>query len=115
MTLAKIDHIVYKTQGYLAAFKEDERFNPTDAGSCRFGEWYADKGKQELGACKGYMSVLKPHKDVHDNVIKVASIIKSNDVVQKATELKDLFDNIEKNSNKLFDLLDDLTNEKREC
>ena len=114
MTLAKIDHIVFKTKGYLATFKEDISFNPADASTCRFGKWYSDEGKQELDAYKGYMNVLRPHKAVHDDVIKVASILKSNDVVQRAEEVKKLFDSIEKDSNELFDLLDKLTDEKRE-
>ena len=114
MTLAKIDHIVFKTKGYLATFKEDASFNPADASTCRFGKWYSDEGKQELGIYKGYMNVLRPHKAVHDDVINVASILKSNDVVQRAEEVKKLFDSIEKDSNELFDLLDKLTDEKRE-
>jgi methyl-accepting chemotaxis protein len=115
MTLAKIDHIVFKTQGYLATFKENKNFVAKDAANCRFGKWYNSEGKQELGACKSYASVIKPHQEVHDDILKLASILKDKDALESAEEIKAIFDSVEENSDKLFALLDDLTNEKKEC
>lgn len=113
MTLAKIDHIVFKTQGYLAVFKENDSFDAVDSNSCRFGKWYTSGGKKDLQTCPSYSSVLKPHKEVHDGVMNIAAILKNHDIVRDAKEIKKTFKHIEKESAILFDLLDKIIEEKK--
>ncbi|NOX16421.1 MAG: HAMP domain-containing protein [Epsilonproteobacteria bacterium] len=113
ITLAKIDHIVFKTQGYLAVFKEDKNFSANDANNCRFGKWYSSDGKKSLEACSGYQAVFKPHKNVHDDIIKLSSILKNSNMIDKADEILAVLDEVEDSSNKLFSLLDALTQEKK--
>ncbi len=112
MTLAKIDHIVFKSKGYLATFQEDENFVAQDASSCRFGKWYTAEGKEGLDTCESYASVFKPHKEIHDGIIKLASILKNSNAIEKAAEIKTIFDKVEQESDKLFILLDTLTSQR---
>ena len=114
LTLAKIDHIVFKTKTYLAIFKEDRGFNVNDANSCRFGIWYADIGKKTLGNLPSYNTILKPHKAVHENASRIASAVKSGSIAKDAQKVQDIFDDMEKESKELFELLDKLMDERRD-
>ncbi|MCF6172612.1 MAG: methyl-accepting chemotaxis protein [Campylobacteraceae bacterium] len=113
MTLAKIDHIIFKTKGYLAVFREDKNFSAKDANNCRFGKWYMSDGKKSLSVCSSYQAVLKPHKSVHESAVKLFSILKSNAVADNAQEIKILLDELEENSSEFFNLLDTVIKEKK--
>jgi methyl-accepting chemotaxis protein len=113
VSLAKIDHIIFKTNGYLAAFRDDKDKKMSDSSSCRFGKWYQGEGRGIFEIHPSFAKIKSPHEDVHGNVQKVLEIIQKEQMLEKATEVKSLFDKTESQSEKLFALLNDLLEEHR--
>ena len=113
-TLVKVDHIIYKTNIYSSVINE----NPTsdnfvDENNCRFGQWYSEEGKDTYGNLPIYKSIEAPHRAVHQYAISNVELIKEKGLRQ---ELKDTlfnnFEQMEENSNKLFEILDRLAREQ---
>jgi methyl-accepting chemotaxis protein len=104
--IAKLDHMIYKSSAYLAAFqsKSDESLN--DHTACRFGKWYVQDGKKEFGSHPSYSELEKPHRAVHDSILKAMSYIESPGI--DSDEIIELFKTAEKSSKELFGHLDDM-------
>ncbi len=112
-TLVKVDHIIYKTSAYSSVINEnpaDENF--VDEHNCRLGQWYNHEGKELYGNKPAYKKIEEPHKNVHKYAIENMKLIKEKGLKR---ELKDTFYNnfeqMEENSNKLFEILDELATE----
>lgn len=118
ITLAKIDHIIYKTRSYSTILNErlDHKFATTD--ECRLGKWYSKgNGKERFGCKKSYPLIDEPHKKIHDAVHKNMDILAENGgfQVKNVDALVSNFKNMEEESAKLFNLLNDLTKNEEPC
>jgi methyl-accepting chemotaxis protein len=114
ISLAKIDHMIFKSKGYLAVYKEDKSVTVVNDLSCRFGKWYAGKkGKSAFGKYPSYSAIATPHKNIHKIIEKITSIIKLGEEVQKAEEVISLAKKLEKSSTELFKVLNQLIREKK--
>lgn len=115
--LAKIDHIVYKTNAYSAVLNEkiDAKFG--DHENCRLGKWYQDPTTQQrFSATKSYALLAEPHKTVHqcvlENVQQMQNGYNSNTLSLFITNFKKM----ENASTNLFSLLDSMIQESAsEC
>jgi methyl-accepting chemotaxis protein len=73
ISLAKLDHIVFKQNGY-RALREEEFGKAAEAISvehtqCRLGKWYASKAAQEsFASTNSYSQIKLPHASIHRNV-----------------------------------------------
>ncbi len=113
VSLAKIDHMMYKTSGYISVYKEDANLKTVEANSCRFGKWYASKeGKNALGKSQVYSAIASPHKKVHDLVEKIIEVVKSGDEINRANEILELVEETQAASKELFELLNRALSEK---
>ncbi len=115
-TLIKIDHVVYKTKAYTSILNEVP--NPdmlVDSHNCRLGKWYDTKGKESFGLTTAYQTLVEPHHHIHDSVIS-----SMNELEEKGLnkENSDFYLNnmikMEKESVKVFELLDRMVEEKYE-
>jgi methyl-accepting chemotaxis protein len=115
-TLVKIDHIIYKTKAYSSVLNEKaNEENCVDAENCRFGKWYNKRGKELFGYTNAYKTIDTPHKNVHDYVIANMKEIDKNGLTKENAEFYlSNFDNMEKDSTKVFELLDKMVEEKSE-
>ncbi|MDY0116266.1 MAG: methyl-accepting chemotaxis protein [Sulfurimonadaceae bacterium] len=114
MVLAKLDHLLFKADGYGAVFnnRAHEHFNVDT--ECRLGKWYFDGlGKEKFGRCSSYSKLVEPHKIVHDSIGKVNSIIKEDQVHAQQKTVINLFDEAEKASSKVIDILNSMLIEER--
>ena len=111
VTLAKIDHIIFKTDAYNAIVNADPSKNFTDHISCRLGKWYTTTGKERFGNTDAYKASFKPHKAVHDHVLENIGFIQNGSRLENETIIVENFKTVEKASDKLFLLLDDMTKE----
>ncbi|WP_119395743.1 methyl-accepting chemotaxis protein [Salinibius halmophilus] len=73
MSLLKVDHIVYKQNGYYAILNQDaEEYREkvaVDHHSCRLGKWFdSEEAVSRYGRYQGYKLLTEPHKKVHDGV-----------------------------------------------
>ncbi len=114
ISLSKIDHMIFKAKSNLSIFKEDGSIKVADASECRFGQWYMSKeGKESFGKYPSYKAIETPHKNVHDLIKKVLQIISSGDILGKSDEIIETAKEIERNSQELFSVLNQLIREKK--
>jgi len=108
LNLAKLDHVVFKLNGYSAVFRDDKDARFLSHTECRFGKWYTTKGKETFGAnSSNYSQIDGPHSAVHQN-IKALPALLSDGKVHNADKIIDIFERSEKSSIELFTTLDTL-------
>ncbi len=77
MSLAKLDHVIWKVNTYLSVLNKKEVFKFVDHHNCRLGKWYEEgDGKEFFSATKSYPSLVEPHKTVHNGTKRVFELIK---------------------------------------
>jgi len=112
VTLAKIDHIIFKTDAYNAVVNADISKEFMDHLSCRLGKWYKTTGKERFGDTKAYKASFEPHKTVHDTALENINFIQQEDKqLEHETAIVKNFKTMEKASDNLFALLDEMTKE----
>ncbi len=107
--LAKIDHIVYKSNAYTTVITAQELLHVTDHNECRLGKWYDSEGEKRFGWTPSFRNIPAVHKIVHDNANKNVAYISDgieDSHVPHGDELIARFEQMEEASRKLFDLLD---------
>ncbi|DAB38666.1 MAG: hypothetical protein A2023_00905 [Sulfuricurvum sp. GWF2_44_89] len=117
ITLAKIDHILFKGRAYDAVYARKLDGGFVDHTNCRFGKWYEQgDGKKSFSAFPSYKQIQEPHKQVHDNVLAVAEIMKTTGLSESKDLIVDRFQQVETASAKLFIIMDTMLKEasKRE-
>jgi hypothetical protein len=68
VTLAKIDHIVFKHQVYGVLLSKGSDFKPSDHHHCRLGKWYYEgEGQKHFKDTPSFPRLESPHAAVHSN------------------------------------------------
>ena len=67
VVLAKIDHVVYKSNAYTTIITATEHLEVSDHHSCRLGKWYETEGQRRFGESASFKRIPAVHKIVHDN------------------------------------------------
>lgn len=102
VSLAKLDHVIFKINAYNKVLTKD--FEPmTTYTNCRLGKWYENAGKEIFGKVPEYNQILESHKQVHEFTNK------SIDLASKHSNLNlilESFKTVESNSIHLFEILD---------
>ncbi len=114
VTLVKIDHIIYKTKSYSSVLNERIKDAFATTKDCRLGRWYDNGiGKERFGHKSIYPKIDAPHKVVHEAVHNNIDIINSTNGLQANTidAIVDNFKTMEKSSEELFSLMNQLTKE----
>ncbi|WP_236096415.1 CZB domain-containing protein [Helicobacter sp. MIT 11-5569] len=112
--LIKLDHTLFKINGYRAIFDEDLEAKFAGHHDCRLGKWYdTGRGKQVFSTLPSYAKLEPFHKDVHDNIIAAHEIMKqhgnSRDCLE---EIYEYFKKAEEASDAVVACLDSLAQEK---
>lgn len=112
VSLAKLDHIAFKMNGYKEIFAQSGK-QLSDHTSCRLGKWLASSGKERFGHVKSFSKINEPHQKVHENMnlaITIANTQDSNtDKTQKQIVQK--CENAENASLHLFDIFKEMLKE----
>lgn len=107
--LAKIDHIVYKSNAYTTMITAKEVLKKSDHHSCRLGKWYDGEGQRRFGDTSSFKRIPAVHKIVHEranaNVAYIEDGIEDSHVPH-GDELITRFKEMEDASKELFILLD---------
>ncbi len=114
--LAKIDHIIYKSNAYNTIISAEPLLKISDHTACRLGTWYKDEGKRRFAETPSYAKLDIPHKVVHENANKNVSYISDgieDSHVPFGDELVERFEKMEVASNELFNLLDSMLEESK--
>ncbi|MCF6201105.1 MAG: methyl-accepting chemotaxis protein, partial [Hydrogenimonas sp.] len=108
----KIDHIIFKSDGYnaLVEGKTDEEF--VDDKNCTLGKWYFGVGSERFGKAPSFTKIEQPHKTVHSLMLENLKFIDGKDRRLEAEgKIIENFRHIEEASKELFALLDKLLDE----
>ena len=111
--LAKIDHIVYKTNAYNCVINERCEKEYASAEECRFGKWYVQAGKERFEQTKAYELIDAPHRAIHEHTNQNVADAASGYTMHNMHVFVERFRKTEEASKQLFSLLDQMVEEKR--
>lgn len=112
--LAKIDHIVYKTNAYHCVMNERCSKDYQDNSACSLNKWYEGDAKERFGSTKAYELLNEPHRTVHKNISANTQAASEGYNMENMHLFVDRFTKAESASKKLFELLDQMVIEKQE-
>ena len=111
MSLAKLDHILWKVNTYYSAITKTEQFKFVNHHDCRLGKWYYEgDGKENFSQTAHYKSLEAPHAVVHNGTHKVFDLMNQEDV--NADAMIAAFEEMESGSQEVFDTLDKILHDK---
>ncbi len=111
MSLAKLDHILWKVNTYYSAVTKKEQFKFVDHHNCRLGKWYYEgDGKANFAKTASYSKLETPHAIVHNGTHKVFELMVEENVDIQA--LSKAFEEIETGSDAVFKTLDNILHDK---
>ena len=105
--MVKLDHMSLKNTSYSAVLENKPNIELGSHTTCNMGKWYLSEGKEVFGSKTAFKDLNTPHKELHANINKAMSMIKQDNTI-KIDDIMGLFENVEKDSKKLFTLLDEL-------
>jgi methyl-accepting chemotaxis protein len=110
MSLAKLDHVIWKINTYLSIIKNHPEIQFVDHHNCRLGKWYEQgAGKENFSRFPSYRHIEPPHSDVHNNTKQIFELLKEN---PDYDQIKKYVDMMEKGSQGVFEHLDKVLAEK---
>ncbi|MEA3228017.1 MAG: methyl-accepting chemotaxis protein [Campylobacterota bacterium] len=114
IVLSKLDHLVFKANGYKTVFTQQVDNEFVSESECRLGKWYlSGKGKENFSKCSSYSKLTQPHKEVHDNIKKAVACVKAGTCTQESQNIMTYFEEAEKSSYIVTEILSDLLQEER--
>ena len=112
MTLAKLDHVIWKINTYLSAITQEEKFKFVSHENCRLGKWYEEgEGATYFKDTPSYKLLKPPHAIVHNATHKVFDVMKEEGELN-FEKLIIILTEMENGSDKVFSLLDKILHEK---
>jgi methyl-accepting chemotaxis protein len=110
--LAKIDHTIFKSRAYSAVFRRKKDVEFASPHECELGLWY-DSHAKKFAHCPAYKKIDVPHHKIHELVTQNISYVKPEDrVVENKEAIIENFKALEKESRKLYDLMEELIVER---
>lgn len=111
VTLAKLDHVVWKINTYLSIIRKEPVFNFVDYHNCRLGKWYYEgEGKENFSHLSSFSSLESPHSRVHNGTKEIFDLIEEEEV--NKDQLYASVMKMEEGSEGVFESLDRILNEK---
>jgi methyl-accepting chemotaxis protein len=104
--LSKLDHLIFKANGYKTVFRGEVTSDFKSDTECRLGMWYhSGKGKENFSNCASYNKLATPHKDVHANIQKAVECVKKGSCTKESENVMTFFNAAEEASRKVLTLL----------
>lgn len=111
MTLAKLDHVIWKINTYLSAITQEEKLKFVSHENCRLGKWYEEgEGATCFKDTASYKLLKPPHALVHNATHKVFDLLKEEEL--NFEKLFPALKEMEAGSDQVFTLLDKILHEK---
>ena len=105
MSLAKLDHVIWKVNTYLSINKREPVFQFVDHHNCRLGKWYYQgEGKQFFSSSRHYSALEHPHSVVHNGTKGVFDLLSQTPLNYKA--IMQALRVMEDSSKQVFEQLD---------
>ena len=114
MVLSKLDHLLFKTNGYKTVFTNKVESEFSTDSECRLGKWYLQgNGKEKFGKVPSYSKMAIPHKEVHDNIHKAVKCVQEGTCTQHSENVMTYFNSAENASVKVIEALKDMLEEEK--
>ena len=114
MVLSKLDHLLFKANGYKSVFTGEAAGHFASENECRLGKWYFEgTGKEKFGKCASYSKMAAPHKEVHDNIKKAVDCVKKGTCTQESQNVMTYFNSAEKASMQVVESLNAMLQEEK--
>ena len=111
MSLAKIDHVIWKVNTYLSVGHKKRAMDFVDHHNCRLGKWYYDgEGAQYFSKMPSFRDLELPHDRVHSATKKIFDFIEDSGNTKE--NIQPLIKDMEDASTQVFDILDRVLAEK---
>ena len=115
LTLAKVDHVIWKFNTYDSVANKKETFKFVNHHSCRLGRWYEKgEGKEQFSNTTKFKDLEAPHTTIHNATKDIFSEIEKGKVVGQMNfeEIISLLRKMERASSGIFEILDIMLDEK---
>lgn len=114
ITLAKMNHAIFKSNAYSAVYVNDTDAAFQNHETCSLGEWYQKDGQKIFGDTQSFKELYKPHESFHTHVLEVSKLIRStsSNLLDEKEQIVNYFKEVEKESKVLFGTLDRMIAEK---
>ncbi len=113
MSLAKLDHIIWKVNTYLSVIERQAIFDFVDFHNCRLGKWYYEgDGKGSFASTPSFHGLEKPHALVHQATKRVFDLLESG-LDRDDSTIAEALGEMEQGSNGVFEYLDRMLAEKK--
>jgi methyl-accepting chemotaxis protein len=114
MILSKLDHLLFKSNGYKAVFRGEAKEGFASDSECRLGRWYfKGQGKEKFSKCPSYLKMAGPHKEVHENIHKAIKCVQEGTCTQHSENVMTYFEAAEKASIKVVENLNNMLEEEK--
>lgn len=111
MSLAKLDHVIWKVNTYLSVAHKKPAFAFVDHKNCRLGKWHQEGlGKRYFSKTPSYSKLDHPHAIVHNGTHHVFDEIEKENLDYDS--LLKAFGEMENASSDVFNLLDQMLQER---
>jgi len=115
MILAKLDHLLFKANGYKTVFTNRATGHFASDNECRLGKWYFNgNGKDKFGKVPSYNQLAQPHKEVHDNIKKAVACVEAGTCTKESQNVMTYFDAAEEASMQVINILNNMLDEEKE-
>ena len=112
--LSKLDHLIFKANGYKTVFRGEATSDFKNDTECRLGQWYfTGKGKENFSSCPSYPKLATPHKEVHENIKKAVECVKKGSCTKESENVMTFFTKAEESSKKVTSLLSSMLVEEK--
>jgi len=113
MTLVKLDHLLFKANGYKSVLDNKVEIEFDDHHHCRLGKWAeGGKGAEIFGDTPSFKKLEAPHALVHDNILAVIKCVQAGTCTQESKNVIHYFREAENASSRVIETLDAMLNEK---
>jgi methyl-accepting chemotaxis protein len=112
MSLAKLDHVIWKVNTYISVLEAKPAFNFVDHHNCRLGKWYYDgDGKEHFSNLTSYQGLEKDHARVHDATKTIFKFL--DNIENNIEDISQAVDDMEQSSDHVFEELDRILEDKK--
>lgn len=114
MILVKLDHLLFKANGYNTVFTNRIDVELASHTNCRLGKWYSEGiGKEVFNNTPSYSKLDQPHKDVHRYIHKAIECVKNGTCVEESSNVQEYFIKAQKASKSVSDILSSMLSEEK--
>ncbi|MEH0862184.1 methyl-accepting chemotaxis protein [Halobacteriovorax sp. DPLXC-1] len=112
MSLAKLDHVIWKINTYISIIEERPTFDFVDHHNCRLGKWYYQgEGQESFSHLSCFSHIESDHAHVHNGTKHIFDYL--SNVKENIEHITDGINEMERASEGVFDGLDRILDEKK--